>query len=215
MTRVQIAIASGDAQAADIDRRHHGRCDDLQDASRVRRCAGTINGIAGGVQDRRAIEVERVDRKIGGVFTDPDRIAKHQGGGAGTGHIGRGAAVVQRQRRRAMRGIDGDRLAHVEGQRNLGAHIQGSGAIGDLGARCDNAGHGRGHGVDLQRSGQGPCPRKVRCISSQIGECASVGCDTGGRQRVDVIRTLNNVAECQRVGSRAALIGRRLAIIEI
>ncbi len=96
------------------DRRRRGVDDD---AGKSLRQAGGAQRIAGEVGDR-AGDRRRLQRS--GVLTSSHRVAEHQRTGAGAADIGGGAAIVERQRRRAG---DRHRLAHVERQRHRLAGI--------------------------------------------------------------------------------------------
>ena len=99
-----------------------GRGVDLQRAGRVGHRAGEIGGIAGAVRDGRPVEIERRHRQVGGVLRRRHRVAEGQRIGAGAAGIGGGAAVVERQRRRAAG--NRHRLAQVQGQRDHLAGIE-------------------------------------------------------------------------------------------
>ena len=79
-------------------------------------------GIAGAVSDGCRVEVDRGGRQCGGVLPGGDGVAEGQRRGAGTARVGRGAAIVERQRWCAAR--DRDRLAEVERQRDGLAGIE-------------------------------------------------------------------------------------------
>ena len=80
-----------------------------------------------------------------------NRVAEGQRVGAGAAGIGRRAAVVERQRRRAAR--DRHRLAQVHRQRHHAAGPEVAGPCRDAGARSHHRGHRRRRGIDLQRAG--------------------------------------------------------------
>ena len=61
-------------------------------------------------------EIDRRHRQVGGVLAGPNRVAEGQRIGAGAAGIGRGAAIVERQRRGAAG--NRHRLAQVERQRH-------------------------------------------------------------------------------------------------
>ena len=64
-----------------------------------------VGGIAGPVGDGRGIEIDRGGGQGGRVLPGADGVAEGQRVGAGAAAIGRGAAVVERQRRRAARTV--------------------------------------------------------------------------------------------------------------
>ena len=72
------------------------------------------------------VPCDRRHLQRGGVLAGRHRVAEDQRAGAGAADIGGGAAVVERQRRRAG---DGHRLAHVERQRQRLAGIVVAGAV--------------------------------------------------------------------------------------
>ena len=76
---------------------------------------GEVSRGAGAVRDGGRVEVDRGDRQVGGVLAGRNRVAEGQRIGAGAAGIGRGAAVVESQRRRTAR--NRHRLAHIERQR--------------------------------------------------------------------------------------------------
>ena len=95
------------------DRRRRGA--DLQ-AGGVRHGTGQDCGVAGAVGDGRAVgRLTRSDRQRRGVLPGRHRVAEGQRIGAGAADIGRGAAVVERQRRRAR---NRHSRAHVQRQGN-------------------------------------------------------------------------------------------------
>ncbi len=81
-----------------------------------------------------------------------DRVAEGQRVGAGAAGIGRGAAIVERQRRGAAR--NRHRLAQVERQRHHAAGREVAGAGRDAGAGGHHRRHRRRRGVDLQGAGR-------------------------------------------------------------
>ena len=62
-----------------------------------------IGGIAGTVGDGGGVEIDRGRRQPGRVLPGAHGVAEGQRRAAGTAAIGRGAAIVERQRRRAAR----------------------------------------------------------------------------------------------------------------
>ena len=76
-----------------------------------------VGGIAGTVGNRGAVESDRGCRQCSGVLPGRHRVAEGQHI-AGAADITGGAEIVERQRRRAAGGVDGDVLAHGERQRD-------------------------------------------------------------------------------------------------
>ena len=81
-----------------------------------------VGGIAGAVLDGRPVEIERRSPPGRRCSARRHRVAEGQRIGAGAAGIGRGAAVVERQRRRAAG--NRHRLAQVQGQRDHVAGIE-------------------------------------------------------------------------------------------
>ena len=79
-------------------------------------------GIAGPVGDGRGVEIDRGSGKSSSVLAGADKVAEGERAGAGAAAIGRGAAVVQRERRGATG--DGDGLAQIKRQRDGLAGIE-------------------------------------------------------------------------------------------
>ena len=71
-------------------------------------------GIAGAILDDGAVEIHCSGCQLGCVLTGRHRIAEGQRIGARAATIGRGAAVVERQRRGAAGRVDRDRFARGE-----------------------------------------------------------------------------------------------------
>ena len=140
----------------------------------------------------------------GGVLTERYRVAEHQRTGAGAADITGGAAIVERQRRRAGHV---HRLAHVERQRQ---HLAGT--VVARGRRHRR--YRRRCGVDL-RPGLGQAgERQAGGIAGAVLDGPAVEVDRRRRQRRSVLTGANRVAEGQRIGARAAAIGRGAAIVE-
>ena len=106
--------------------RRRGRVD-LQRAGQDR--SGQNGGVAGRVRHGGGIEIGRRDREGGGVLAGRHRVAEGQRIGAGATHVGGGAAVVERQRRRPAR--DRHRLAQVHRQSDDMARIEVAVAVRD------------------------------------------------------------------------------------
>ena len=81
-----------------------------------------VGGIAGTISDGRRIEIDRRRHQVRRVLPSRDHIAEGQRTGAGPAAIGRRAAVIERQCRRAAR--YSNRLAHGERQRHDLAGIE-------------------------------------------------------------------------------------------
>ena len=143
-------------------------------------------------------------RQRRGVLPERHRVAEGQRTGARAADIGGGAAIVERQRRRAGHG---HRFAHVERQRQYLA-----GTVIARG-RCDR-GHRRRRGVDL-RAGLGQAgERQAGGIAGAVRDGCRVEVDRGRRQGGGVLPGGDRVAEGQRVGARAARVGRGAAVVE-
>ena len=165
-------------------------------------------GVAGAVSDGCRVEVDRGHRQGGGVLPGRDRVAEGQRHGAGAAGIGRGAAIVERQRRRAAR--HRHRLAQVERQRDrlAGVEVAARGAIPPT--------------TDDRRRVVSICgPVWVRPVSDRLAALpapsvmvAAVEIDRGCLQGRSVLPGADRVAEGQRIGARAAGIGRGAAIVE-
>src|SRR5205807_2670263 len=94
----------------------------------------------GRVLNGGAVEIERGHRQVGRVLPGQHRVAEGQRARAGPGQVGGGAAVVERQRRRAARGVDRDVLAEIDRQGDDVAGIQIAAAVGDAGTGRGNRG---------------------------------------------------------------------------
>ena len=113
-----------------------------------------------------AVEIDRRHRQVGGVLPGRHRVAEGQRARARAAGVGRGAAVVERQGRRAAR--HRHCLVQVESQRYCAAGRQIAGPGADAGARCHHRRHGRRRGIDL-RAGLGqPSQRQVGGIAGAI-----------------------------------------------
>ena len=99
-----------------------------------------------------ALRLTAVTARSAVFWPAADRVAEGQRIGAGAAGIGRGAAVVERQRRRAAG--NRHRLAQVDRQRHDVAGSEIAGAGRDAGAGRHHRGHRRRRGVDLQRAGR-------------------------------------------------------------
>ena len=114
-----------------------------------------------------AVEIDRRHRQVGGVLAGPHRVAEGQRIGAGAAGVGRGAAVVERQRRGAAR--HRHRLAQVDRQRHHAAGREVAGTRRDAGAGRHHRRHRRRRGVDLQRAGRvGHRARKVGRVAGAV-----------------------------------------------
>ena len=170
----EVAGAGRDAGAGRHHRRHRRRRGvDLQRAGRVGHRTGEIGGIAGAVLDGRGAEIDRRHRQVGGVLAGRHRVAEGQRIGAGAAGIGRGAAVVERQRRGAAG--NRHRLAQVDRQRHHVAGPEVAGAGRDAGAGRHHRRHRRRRGVDLQ------VPVWVRPLQRQVGGIAGAVLDRSRR----------------------------------
>ena len=103
-----------------------------------------------------------------------NRVAEGQRIAAGAAGIGRGAAVVERQRRGAAR--NRHRLAQVERQRHHAAGPKVARAGRDAGAGRHHRRHRRRRGVDLQRAG------RVGHRTGEIGGIAGAVLDGRGAE---------------------------------
>ena len=131
---IKIAGTVADPGARHQNRRYCRRHSaDLQGAGGVGHRAREVGGIAGAVGDGRRVLIDRRYREIGRVLSGTDRIAEGQRAGAGAAGIGRGAAIIERQRRRAT----GDRhgLSKVERQGYHAAGVKIASAVADPGTR--------------------------------------------------------------------------------
>ena len=196
--RLQVAGAGRDAGARRHHRRHRRRRGvDLQGAGRVGHRAGEIGGIAGAVRDGRRTEIDRRHRQVGGVLPGRHRVAEGQRARSRAACIGRGAAVVERQRRRAAR--DRHRLAQVQRQRHHAAGRQVAGAGRDAGAGRHHRRHCRRRGVDLQGAGRvGHRAGQIGGIAGAIFDRRRIETDRRHRQVSRVLTGGHRVAEGQR-----------------
>ena len=96
-----IELIVGACGCADLRRRSEVARDRLEVAQRI------------GHQGPQSLPIDRCHRQRRGILPGRHRVAEGQRIGAGAAGIGRGAAVVERQRRRAA---DRHRLAHIERQ---------------------------------------------------------------------------------------------------
>ena len=122
------------------------------------------------------LEIDRRRLQAGRVLAGADRVAEGQRAAAGAAGIGRGAAVVEGQRRGAAR--HRHRFAQVERQRDGLAGIE-------VAARTvtRSAMNRRCSGIDL-RAGLGQAgERQIGGIAGAVGDGGGVEIDRGGGQR--------------------------------
>src|SRR5260221_176788 len=96
MTGVEVTIAAAvDPRTGSHNRRHRRRRGvDLQETGRVAHRTRNAGIITARTPDRRAIPVERGDRKIVGVLPSANRVAEGQRVATGATGVARGAAIV-------------------------------------------------------------------------------------------------------------------------
>ena len=163
--------------------------------------SGRIGGaqrIAGEVVDRSG-DPRHLKRR--GVLSGRHRVAEHQRAGAGAADIAGGAAVVERQRRRAGHV---HRLAHVERQRQRLAGI-----VVARGRRHRR--YRRRRGVD-DDAAEGL--RQIGGAQRIAGEVLDRSGDPRHLKRRGVLSGRHRVAEHQRAGAGAADIAGGAAIVE-
>ena len=212
--RGEVAGAGRDPGAGGHHRGHRRRRGiDLQRAGRVGDRTAEAGGCARPVRHRRRVQVDRGHRQVGGVLTGRHRVAEGQGIGAGPARIGRRAAVIERQRRRATG--HRHRLAHVDGQRHHAAHGKVARAGGNAGTRGHHRGYRRRRAVDLQRASRvGDRTSEAGRGPSSVLDGRRVQVDRGHRQVGGVLACRHRVAEGQGIGAGPARIGRRAAVVE-
>ncbi len=142
-----------------------------------------------------------------------DRVAEGQRIGAGAARIGRGAAVVERQRRGAAG--NRHRLAQVDRQRHhaAGREVARSSRDPDAGRQPPTI--PKAPWCRSERPA-GVSQHSVRLAALPAPSCdgRAVEVDRCHRQRRGVLAGRHRVAEGQRIGAGAARIGRGAAIIE-
>ena len=179
------------------------------------RCV-TGHGIhAGRVAHRRAVEVERVggDRDAVGIgLPSLDGVAETQRRGAGAPGVQglhRGATHLQREPRRAARGVDGDRLVERHGQAEYVADVHQAVLDARGTGQRDRADGGRG-GVDGDRV------RRARRtgVAGQVGQdrVQAVGAAVGELRGGDLDVAVAKVGRAQR--DRAAQHARIVAQLQ-
>ena len=141
------------------------------------------------------------------VLSGPDRVAEGQRAGAGTAAVGRGATIVERQRRRAAR--HRHRLAQIERQRHRLAGIEVAAR-----RRLHNRTDRRARGVDLRAALGQAAQRQAGGIAGTIGDGGGVEIDCGRRQSRRVLSGADRIAEGQGAGAGAADISGRAAVVE-
>ena len=136
-----------------------------------------------------------------------DGVAEGQRIAAGAAGIGGGAAVVERERRRAARDRHGFAQVEREGDGVAGVEVA---AARRLGQRRD----GRCCGVDLRAALGEAGEREVGGIAGAVGDGCGVEIDGGGGERGGVLSGGHGVAEGERIGAGAAGIGGGAAVVE-
>ena len=122
--------------------------------------------------------------------------------------LGRGAAIVEHQRRRAARDVH--RLAHGERQRDGLAGVQ----IAARSVICHHRRDRRRRGVDLQRAGRvGHRAGEVGRIAGAVGDAGRVRL-TAVTARSPYSARRHRIAEGQCAGAGAAAVGRGAAVVE-
>ena len=153
----------------------------MQGAGGVGHSAREIGGIAGTVGDGRRVLIDRCYCEVRRVLPGADRIAEGQRAGAGAAAIGGGAAVIERQRRRAAGYRHGSSKVERQGYRAAGVKI--ARAVADTGSRCHHRRYCRRRGVDLQYAGRvGHSAREIGGIAGAIGDGRGIGIDRRDRK---------------------------------
>ena len=156
-----------------------------------------------------AVEIDRGHREVGRVLSGRHRVAEGQRIGAGAAAIGRGAAVVEGQRRRAAR--HRHRLAQVERQRHVlpasrsplaGRLRQPTITVGVVVSICSVP------------AGLVTAPARLAALPAPSVTVAAVEIDRRHREVGRVLPGRHRVAEGQRIGAGAAAIGRGAAVVE-
>ena len=164
---------------------------------------GEAGAVPGPILDGGTVEVDRAHRKVRRVLPGGNRIAEGQRRAARTAGVGRGTAVVERQRRRATG--HRHRLAHRKGQRNDMAGVEIAIATGDPSPRCDHRRDRRGDG------GGGGRYSARECVTSGILDVGAVVVDPAHRQTSGGVPGGRRIAEGQRIGAGAARVHSRPA----
>ena len=131
------------------------------------------------------VEVDRGHRQVGRVLAGTDRVAEGQRAGAGAADIGRGAAVVEGERRGAAR--DRHCLAQVQRQRDGLAGVKVAGAAADASSRRHYRRHGRRRGIDLRTALGQAGERQIGGIAGTVGDGGGVEIDRGGGESGGVL----------------------------
>ena len=153
-------------------------------------------------------------RKVAGVLAGANRVAEGQRVAAGAAGVGRGAAIVERQRRHAAR--NRHHFAHVERQRDHVAGIQVTiAACRRCRCRRPQPMAPSVRGIDLQGAGRvGYRARKIGAVARRVADRRPVQVERRHRKVAGVLAGANRVAEGQRVAAGAAGVGRRAAVVE-
>ena len=122
-------------------RRGHGRVDPQRTGRIVVGRARQIGVVAGAILDRAPVQIEGHHHQVRRVLSGRHGIAERQCAGSGAGCIGRHAAVIQYECRRAR---DRYGFAETDRRRDHLARVQIAAAVGDPGA-------GRGDRHDCRR----------------------------------------------------------------
>ena len=185
---------------------------DLQPAGRVGHRARQIGGIAGAVLDRRAVpRLTAVTARSSGVLPAANRVAEGQRIGAGAAGIGRGAAVVERQRRGAAG--NRHRLAQVERQRDhaVARSLRSPLPVPTPPPTTPSAPWCRSAAC---RPGWSPQPVRLAALPAPSLTVAVPRLTAVTARSAVFWPAANRVAEGQRIGAGAAGIGRGAAVVE-
>ena len=143
-----------------------------------------------------------------------DRVAEGQRAGAGAAAIGRGAAVVERQRRRAA-ATDRHRLAHVDRERDhaAGAEVAVAAVIPVPEVATDDT-VGAVVSICSVPAGLVTAPVRLAALPAPSVTVARVQIDRRHRKVGRVLAGRHRIAEGQRAGAGTAGIGRRATVVE-
>ena len=125
--KVSVSVTVLPALKSPLEGRLHNRVDHRCRGIDLRAALGQaterrVDSIAGAIGDGRGIEIDRGRCESRRVLAGADNVAEGEGVAARAAGIGRGAAIVECERRRAAG--NGDRLAQRQRQRHSLAGIE-------------------------------------------------------------------------------------------
>ena len=167
-----------------------------------------IGSVACAVIDAGGIQVDRRHHQIGRVLSGSYGVIEGEGGRARSAGVGGGSAVVKGERRRPA----GDRYILAEAER----HCHGLAGVEIAGLRqIADCGDGRRGGVDLRAALGQAGQRQAGGVAGAVGDRdAGRQVERGGGEGGRVLAGRHGGIEGQRIGARAAGVGRGSAVVE-